>query len=171
MRVRPCKVFAVIVGGLIAFQVNAADVATPATNDRDVSALHHLWNSYQQAVARKDAKAMLDMYASPDAPVLSALASQSYAVIKAANKQPIPRTFPSTAKDDVVGEIKLPPDQTKNLRIETDGEIGTITWDYSAKVGHGQVVWSVVHTNDGWKIASALFSMNVPAADATNGVN
>jgi hypothetical protein len=32
-------------------------------------------------------------------------------------------------------------------------------------VGHGHIVWTVVQTNKGWKIASVVYSINVPAAD------
>jgi hypothetical protein len=59
----------------------------------------------------------------------------------------------------------LPPDVTSHLQIQTDGEVGTLSWDYTAAMGHGQITWTVVRTNDGWKIASIIYSINVPAAD------
>lgn len=144
----------------------AASSTMPAMQGDEVSALHALWSRYQKAVANKDTAALLDMYVSGDAPVMGAFAPRSYAVVTAANKQPVPRTLLSTAQDEVAGEVKLPPDEIENLDIHTDGEIGSVSFDYKAKVGHGRIIWTTVHTNDGWKIASAVYSINVPAADS-----
>lgn len=142
-----------------------ATSASPSTESSDVSALHQLWNRYQQAVASKDAKTLLELYVSEDAPIIGGIAHDSYALITAANKQPVPRTLLMTAKEDVIGEIKLPPDQIQNLDIHSDGEVGSVSFDYAAKVGHGRIIWTTVRTNDGWKIASVVYSINVPAAD------
>lgn len=108
------------------------------------------------------------MYASGDVPVIGAFALKSYAVVTAANKEPVPRTLSSTAKKSVTGEVRLPPDQTENLRIQSDGEVGLVSWDYRAAVGRGRLIWTTVHTNDGWKISSVVYSINVPAADKAN---
>ena len=154
-----------IVALSIASQAAAGELTKPSATDGDVAALHQLWDRYQQAVARKDAKELLGLYVSDSAPVMGGFAPRSYTLIVAANKQPIPRTLTLTAKENVAGEVKLPPDEITNLSIHTDGEVGSVSFDYAAKVGHGQIIWSTVRTNDGWKIASVLYSINVPAAD------
>ncbi|MEW9571598.1 hypothetical protein ABQJ54_07530 [Rhodanobacter sp. Si-c] len=166
-----CRAFVLVVGALAVPCVMAAAPTAPKSEDRDMAALHTLWNNYQQAVARKDAPALLAMYASGDVPVIGGIAQKSYAVISAANKQPVPRTISSTAREDVTGEVRMPPDQTENLDIHSDGEVGSVSWDYKAKVGHGRIIWTTIYTNDGWKIASVVYSINVPAADkaATHG--
>lgn len=156
---------AVAAGVLVTAHATGADVVKAQDKEARTKALHALWSSYQQAVAHKDAQALLEMYVSPDVPVMGAFAPPSYAVVTAANKQPVPRTLLVTAKQDVVGEVKLPPDQTGHLEIHSDDEVGSIAFDYRAKVGHGHIVWSVVQTNTGWKIASVVYSINVPAAD------
>ena len=165
MKRQAYKAIAVVTGLLVATQVMGTDAASSTKGDRDSPALHTLWNNYQQAVARKDATALLDMYVSVDVPVMGGIAPGSYALMTAANKQPVPRTFLVTAKEDVTGEVKLPPDQTENLDIHSDGEVGSISFDYRAKVGHGRIIWTTVRTNDGWKIASVVYSINVPVAD------
>lgn len=159
------KSVAAVVGLVVATQTMGAHSPSPATDSRDVAELNTLWSGYQQAVARKDASALLGMYVSENVPVMGGIAPASYALITAANKQPVSRVLPTTAKEDVAGEVKLPPDQTENLDIHTDGEIGSIAFDYHAKVGHGRIIWTTVRTNDGWKIASVVYSINVPAAD------
>jgi len=164
MKKRTCQAFALIAGTFIVPYAMGAQ-SNAQHESQDVAALHTLWNNYQQAIAKKDATALLGMYVNEEAPILGGFAPKSYAVVSAANKQPVPRTLPITAKQDVAGEIRMPPDQTENLDIHSDGEVGSVSWDYKAKVGHGRIIWATIHTNDGWKIASVVYSINVPAAD------
>lgn len=168
MKKQVCRTFALVAGTFFVPYAIGAEPPNTQHESRDVAALHTLWNNYQQAIAKKDATALLGMYVSGEAPVLGGFAPKSYAVVSAANKQPVPRTLPSTAKQDVTGEVRLPPDQTENLDIRSDGEVGSVSWDYKAKVGHGRIIWTTIHTNDGWKIASVVYSINVPAADSAN---
>ena len=150
-----------------AFGSQPPSTPSPSSHEsqNSVSELRDFWSQYQQAVKKKDANKLLESYLSETIPVIGGIASKSYAVISAANKQAIPRLLVSTGKENAAGEVKLPPDVTTNLQIQTDGEVGTLSWDYSAPVGHGRIAWTVVRTNDGWKIASIVYSLNVPAAD------
>jgi hypothetical protein len=159
------KAMAVVAGMSVFACAIAATATPPSTDGTGVAALHQLFSRYQQAVADKDAKTLAGLYLSDDVPVVGAFAPRSYAVVTAANKQPVPRTLPSTAKEDVAGEVKLPPDQTSHLDIHADDEVGSVSFDYASKMGRGRIIWTTVHTSDGWKIASVLYSINVPAAD------
>lgn len=165
MKKPACKAFALVAGALAVPCAMGATSSGSMPADRDTAALRTLWDNYQQAVARKDATALLGMYASADVPVIGGIAPKSYAVISAANKQPVPRTVSSTAREDVIDEARLPPDRTENLDIRSDGEVGSVSWDYQSSMGHGRIIWTTVHTNDGWKISSFVYSINVPAAD------
>ena len=156
---------AVASGLLVAAHAFGADTVSASHGDRNVMALRALWNGYQYAVASKDASALLGMYVSADAPVRGGFAPKSYALVTAANKQPVPRTLLTTAREDVAGEVKLPPDRIENLDIHSDGEVGSVAFDYRAKVGHGRIIWTTVLTNSGWKIASVVYSINLPAAE------
>lgn len=139
--------------------------------EKSATELHQLFDHYQHAVATKNSKELLGYFLNETVPFVGAFSPPSYELISSANKQKVPRTFSSNAKEDSASEIKLPPDQIKNLSIQTDGEVGIVSWDYYAKIGHGRIIWSTVLTNDGWKIASVTYSINVPAAakKATNG--
>jgi hypothetical protein len=152
-------------GNAFAFQEPAVPSHTHHESQLSVSELRDFWNQYQEAVKQKDTKKLLRSYLNDSISVIGGIAPKSYAVISAANKQPIPRFLPLKAKDNAAGEAKLPPDVTSHLQIQTDGEVGTLSWDYTAAMGHGQITWTVVRTNDGWKIASIIYSINVPAAD------
>jgi hypothetical protein len=64
-----------------------------------------------------------------------------------------------------VSEAPKPIEETfRNLRIETDGTVGTVYFDYQfladGKVqNHGVETWQLVHTKDGWKISAMLYSV------------
>ncbi|HEY4144762.1 hypothetical protein [Pinirhizobacter sp.] len=150
--------------------VHGDGVALSTGPTEDIRALRDLFSKYQAGVKQKDARTVLSLYLNESAPVISALAAKSYAVIVAANpKQSIPRTTSYTAKDSVPNEVKNQPDETSNLTINTDGTVGAVSFDYvlAQGNGHGRISWSVIRTNDGWKIAAVLFSINIPAADKT----
>lgn len=159
------KAVVVAAGLLVAVQAFSANAGSASNGDKNLPALHALWKDYQHAVAKKDASELLSMYVSVDVPVMGSFAPKSYALVTAANKQPVPRTLLTTAKEDVVGEVKLPPDRIEHLDIHSDGEVGSVSFDYRAKVGHGRIIWTTVLTNHGWKIASVVYSINVAAAD------
>ena len=152
-------------GNAFAFEEPVVIPRTHHESKTSASELRDFWNQYQQAVKQKDTDKLLGSYLSDSIPVTGGIAPKSYALISAANKQPVPRFKQSTGKDNATGEAKLPPDVTSNLQIQTDGEVGTVSWDYAAAMGHGQITWTVVRTNDGWKITSIVYSINVPAAD------
>jgi hypothetical protein len=137
--------------------------------DKSVFELHQLFDHYQHALATKNSKELLGYFLNETVPFVGAFAPASYELISSANKQQVPRTLTSNAKEDANSEVKLPPDQIKNLSIQTDGEVGNVSWDYYAKIGHGRIIWSAVLTNDGWKIASVTYSINMPAAAKKSG--
>jgi hypothetical protein len=97
--------------------------------ERSSIELHQLFDHYQHAVATKNSKKLLGYFLNDAVPFVGAFAPASYELISSANKQQVPRTFSSNAKEDADNEIKLPPDQIENLSIQTDGEIGTVSWD------------------------------------------
>ncbi|ULU23182.1 nuclear transport factor 2 family protein [Dyella terrae] len=51
-----------------------------------------------------------------------------------------------------------------NVRIETDGTVGTVCFDYrfiadGKQTNHGMETWQVVRESDGWKISAMLYSV------------
>jgi hypothetical protein len=158
------KIFAAFaVAAVFSASAEPSAVHIPSV-EKSVIELHQLFDHYQHAVAAKNSKELLGYFLSETVPFLGAFAPASYDLISSANKQQVPRTLSSNAKEDADSEIKLPPDQIENLSIQTDGEVGTVSWDYYAKIGHGRIIWSTVLTNDGWRIASVTYSINMPAA-------
>lgn len=51
-----------------------------------------------------------------------------------------------------------------NLRIDTDGEIAPVSFDYTflangKKTNWGREMWQLVRTEDGWKIFSVVYTI------------
>lgn len=58
----------------------------------------------------------------------------------------------------------------RNLRIETDGDIAALWFDYSfhedgRETNHGREAWQLVRDAQGWKIAAVAYSVVRPAAE------
>lgn len=56
----------------------------------------------------------------------------------------------------------------RDVKIDTDGLIASVNFDYShlenGKEAHwGREMWHLVHTDDGWKIISVIWSQRDPA--------
>jgi len=72
---------------------------------------------------------------------------------------------------------KEPREETvANLRIETDGEIASASFDYSylangKKANWGREMWQLLRTENGWKIDSVVYTIRDEwtKADATQG--
>lgn len=53
-----------------------------------------------------------------------------------------------------------------NVRIDSDGQVASVSFDYSFHSGDyksnwGQEAWQPVHTGQGWKINSVIYSVHL----------
>ena len=79
--------------------------------------------------------------------------------------------------DGIVARESRVEEKFGDLRIDTDGDIASVVFDYSFQVdgretNHGDEAWQLVRTDDGWKIVAVVWSVNParPApADAAAG--
>ena len=78
----------------------------------------------------------------------------------------------SKVKEFIDGILKNPgklEEQFSNIRITTDGSIGSVVFDYrmvqdGVVANSGEEAWQLVNTDDGWKINSVIYTMTPPAA-------
>lgn len=68
--------------------------------------------------------------------------------------------------DGIVADTAHTQEQFRNVRIDTDGDIASVFFDYSfhadqRETNHGKEAWHLVRTDDGWKIISVIYSMNL----------
>lgn len=74
---------------------------------------------------------------------------------------------------DGIVEDKARTEETfDNIRIETDGEIASVIFDYrflgdGKESNRGQEAWHLVRTDAGWKIVSVIWSMHWPVTPAS----
>ncbi len=64
----------------------------------------------------------------------------------------------------VAGATRPVEETFDNVRIETDGTVGTVYFDYTfldagKPTNHGNETWQLVRTPDGWKISAMLYSV------------
>ena len=67
--------------------------------------------------------------------------------------------------DGIVSDKDRSEEKFRNVKIDTDGDIASVWFDYSfhsndRQTNHGKEAWHLVRTDDGWKIASVIWSMN-----------
>ncbi|MDQ3510714.1 MAG: nuclear transport factor 2 family protein [Pseudomonadota bacterium] len=72
--------------------------------------------------------------------------------------------------DGIVAREARVEEKFGELRIDTDGDIASVVFDYSFHVdgretNHGDEAWQLVRTDDGWKIVAVIWSIN-PARPA-----
>ncbi|MCL1636136.1 nuclear transport factor 2 family protein [Luteimonas sp. SX5] len=67
--------------------------------------------------------------------------------------------------DDIVASKDREEEKFRNVKVETDGDIASVFFDYSYHSGgketnHGKEAWHLVRTDQGWKIVSVIWSVN-----------
>lgn len=66
--------------------------------------------------------------------------------------------------DGAVASPKLKEETFSNTKIETDGDVASVSFDYSfhddgVKTNWGREMWQLVRTEQGWKIFSVIYSI------------
>ena len=78
-----------------------------------------------------------------------------------------PKNFNSNPREfieDIAGDPAHLEETFSNVRIDTDGDVAQVWFDYSFMVGNykqnsGKEAWHLLRTESGWKIASVIWSM------------
>jgi len=138
--------------------------------------------TFRAAVVNKDEKAFLRLFLREDITWTGVTTDASIERMYANRPKPemarpfkffnsSPREFISFVATD-----KEKIDETmSNVRIDSDGDVGLVWFDYafvrgSYKANWGKESWQMVRTSDGWKIAGVVWSQELnptppPAAD------
>lgn len=120
---------------------------------------------FRHAIVAKDSEAMRGMFL-PGGGGFRVLNSTSLTAVRAKTpdtKQFNPWSYEEFAK--FLGTSPAALEETfDNVRVETDGTVGMVWFDYrfikDGKQGnHGVETWQVVRDSDGWKISAMLFSV------------
>lgn len=69
--------------------------------------------------------------------------------------------------DNIVGDAEREEETFHNIRIETDGDIATVFFDFhflsdGRESNRGREAWALVSTDAGWRIVSVIYTINRP---------
>lgn len=141
-----------------------AQAATADTKAPDRVQIQRLVDQFKRAIIDKNAEAIRGMFL-PGGSWLQGLDKASLDKVHA--KQPsAPQFSPGDYKEfaKFIGTSTKPVEETfDDVRIETDGTVGTVYFNYrflmdGVVMNHGVETWQLVHTAEGWKISAMLYS-------------
>ena len=127
--------------------------------------IQQLVEQFKSAIKAHDGEGMAKLFL-PGSSWLQTLDDASWEKVKA--KEPDARQVTTSDYQkfsQFVGKATKPIEETfDNVRIETDGSIGTVYFDYTflasgKPTNHGAETWQLVRTPDGWKISAMLYSI------------
>ena len=127
--------------------------------------IQQLVEQFKAAIKAHDGEGLGKLFL-PGGSWLQTLDDASWEKVKAREpkaRQATPGDYQKFAQ--FVGKASKPIEETfENVRIETDGTVGTGYFDYvfleSGKpTNHGAETWQLVHAPDGWKISAMLYSV------------
>jgi len=129
--------------------------------------VQELVESFRHAILKKDGDAVRGMFL-PDGSwfrVLDPTSLTAVRVKKPETKQFTPGSYEEFAK--FLASTPAALEETfDRVRIETDGTVGTVSFDYrfiedGKQINHGMETWQVVRASTGWKISAMLYSVTL----------
>jgi ketosteroid isomerase-like protein len=127
--------------------------------------------TFRTAIINKDKDAFLKLLLREDIPWVGVNSDAAVKLIAArinTNKAPDKLSSRGSARsfiEDIVSDKTRREETFDNVRIESDGEVAQVWFDYSYNIGSykanwGKESWQLVRTADGWKIVSVIWSMD-----------
>ncbi|WP_430392243.1 nuclear transport factor 2 family protein [Dyella sp. 20L07] len=142
-----------------------AEQAMADSHTMDRAQIQQLVDRFKGAIIAKNGDAMRAMFL-PGGSWLQGVDKASLAKVRA--KKPDAKQFAPGNYEQFATFVGTAPKAIEetfdNVRIETDGTIGTVYFDYhflmeGKSQNHGVETWQLVHTDDGWKISAMLYSV------------
>ncbi|TJY63326.1 nuclear transport factor 2 family protein [Sinimarinibacterium sp. CAU 1509] len=148
--------------------------ATP-NDPKDVAAIQQIVERFGAAFRNKDVDSFPDLFysANPDEVIWqfvvedTRLARIQKFKPKARKTRRLPGNNYLTAIQGIAADPLPTEEKFFNVKIDTDGEVGSVNFDYIVLVGGeeknwGREMWHLVRTDQGWKIISVIFSARDP---------
>ncbi|HEL2957992.1 nuclear transport factor 2 family protein [Stenotrophomonas maltophilia] len=138
----------------------------------DVKAIEQVVESFRTSLINKDKPTYMGLFFSDKAEDIG-----WQVVSEDVRLQDIRKTRPDAIKarqipannfialiDGAVASPKPTEEKFSNTKIETDGDVASVSFDYSfhddgVKTNWGKEMWQLVRTERGWKIFSVIYSM------------
>ncbi len=136
--------------------------------------------SFRTAIIEKDRERFLGLFVQQDVPWQSVLDDKSLAQIQVKRPEAIKARFkqennPVAFIDGIVASKNRSEETFSNIKIDSDGELAAVTFDYSflsngTRTNWGKEAWLMVRTDAGWKITTVAYSVTLaPPTQAQGG--
>jgi len=147
---------------------------SPARAADDHPDIRAVVETFRTSIIEKDRERFLALFVQPDLAWQSVLDDRSLAQVQAKRPEAIKARFkpdnnPTAFIEGIVASKDASEETFDNIRIDTDGEVATVTFDYTflsygKKTNWGKECWLMVRTGAGWKITTLAYSVILPAA-------
>lgn len=167
--------------GLLLSVPHHAVAQSPADGKQEIE---RIIETFRTAIISKDTARFMGLFLREDITWTGVFTDASVDRFYAKRKDPKlprpPKYFSDSPRQFIEGIAKAagPEEETfSNVRIDTDGDVAQVWFDYSFVVGDykqnwGKESWQLVRTEAGWKIAAVVWSMEAnPVPPPTNGRN
>lgn len=161
---------ALMLGGLAVWPQYAA---AQAADGSDKAQIERVIETFRAAIVNRDEEEFLRLFLKEDITWAGVTTDTSIERIYANRPKPemkrpfkffysSPRKFISA----IVRDIEKVDEIVSNVRIDSDGDVGQVWFDYSFvranyKENWGKESWQMVRTSDGWKIAGVVWSQEL----------
>jgi len=145
----------------------------------DRAAIEQVVERFRTAIIAKDKPGFLALFLPGSVAWESAIGDESLQRLRGKRPEtqkvkPDPQHNPVSFIDGIVTEPQSTEEKFRNLRIDGDADVASVVFDYSFHEGNretnnGVEAWHLVRTEQGWRIVSVIWSMNLPPKPATAG--
>lgn len=159
---------AFLIVGLIAGQPAHASQQPSAA---DVKAIEQVVESFRTSLINKDKPTYMGLFSDKPEDIGWQFVSEDVRLQDIRKAKPdaikarqIPANNFIALIDGVVASPKPKEETFSNTKIETDGDVASVSFDYSfhddgVKTNWGKEMWQLIRTEQGWKIFSVIYSV------------
>jgi SnoaL-like domain len=141
----------------------------PADTAQDTIDVQHVMDAYHEAVFTHDGARLAALFIPEGSTWLNVLTDDTYARVKAKKPDAVKvrvGSYKDFAKTVSTSKANFNPTHT-NIQINSDGTIASVYFDYvflvdGKETNRGNESWQLVKGNDGWRIATIIYSSKPP---------
>lgn len=144
-------------------------------NPKDVAAIQDVVEKFRTSIINRDKTTFVTLFFSEKPEQVVWQFSNDDARIarfrktkpEARKARHLPEVNYLTFIDSIVASKNASEEVFKDIRIDTDGEIGAVAFDYEflsngEQTNWGREMWQLVRTEEGWKIISVIWTIHDP---------
>lgn len=159
-----------------AMAVSPRHALAQAADNKDKAHIEQLIENFRAAIVNKDEEAFMKLFLKEDITWTGVTTDASIESLYANRPRPEMgrplKIFDSSPREFIrfIANTKAKVEETvSNVRIDSDGDVGQVWFDYSLvngsyKQNWGKESWQMVRTADGWKIAGVVWSQEMNPA-------